>query len=116
MLHNLLLWDDSGTSGVRGPDTLWRVPWTPLFDSLFFFHYPRSLWLKLVLIASPQLVLIGGLKFPCEVKIGNPYDFFAVVEKIESPSGLAVGPRNIFSPFGRGRDIALVYDDGITSP
>ena len=23
------------TSGVRGPDTLWRVPWTPLFDSFY---------------------------------------------------------------------------------
>ena len=23
------------TSGVRGPDTLWRVPWTPLLGAIF---------------------------------------------------------------------------------
>ena len=26
-----------GTSGVRGPDTLWRVPWTRLFARLSIF-------------------------------------------------------------------------------
>ena len=32
------------TSGVRGPDTLWRVPWTPLFGSFLFpsFQYPYN--------------------------------------------------------------------------
>ena len=27
------------TSGVRGPDTLWRVPWTPLFGLHFLFSF-----------------------------------------------------------------------------
>ena len=27
------------TSGVRGPDTLWRVPWTPLLGSFFFLVF-----------------------------------------------------------------------------
>ena len=26
------------TSGVRGPDTLWRVPWTPLLGIYFVVH------------------------------------------------------------------------------
>ena len=31
------------TSGVRGPDTLWRVPWTPLFAVFFcLFDFPNE--------------------------------------------------------------------------
>ena len=31
------------TSGVRGPDTLWRVPWTPLFAVFFcLFDFPKE--------------------------------------------------------------------------